>query len=132
MLEAFILSAYLEIGWIPHVDFTTWEPNSRREVLIITDSFYADIDAKLSFYFLWIRAGFKVYAWDAVDFFSMSPHTLDSRVSFGLAFGPVTVGHRHVCRHPVMPRLRGSEPIRYANDSAEAEWFLRVDIGGER
>ena len=131
MLEALIFAAYMEIGYLPLNEITSYDAENLTEHVDLSQCFYLDLDAEVTLFdIFWIGGGMKCYSWQQRHAFMGGwPQSIDYRVRAGITFGCLTVGFRHQCRHPAVPYIQEIGPIRFAHDSASEEVFLRLETG---
>lgn len=101
---AFMLA--FEVGWLPSAELISYAPPSFVDS---SNQFYQLAEAKVTlFKFLEIGGSMRVQDWlyrgatDAIGF-GFWPNQLDSVLYADILIGPVTVGYRHECAHPVIP-----------------------------
>lgn len=120
MLEALIFTFFLELGWIP--DQGLYLPESQMEVRNV---YYVDLDATVRYLVFWLQLGMKNYSWPSgwtAAGLSFWPARTDYRCSFGLTYGLLTIGLRHLCSHTVDPYRRVTDGV----DGWYDELFLRI------
>ena len=127
MLEALLFSFFLEVGYIPY-DATVTPVDWTQ----VDSVFYTDLDATLRFHFLFVGGGMKAFVWpygsDSIGLPAFWPYRMDYRFNAGLVVGPITVGLRHLCSHPVMPYVTWNR-VTTPKDGAYTELFLRIEGG---
>lgn len=111
---------------MPHGAMVLYDP------LVISDlagTFYTDLDAEiLLFNTLFIGGGVKTTVWKFTDSdWTFFPNKAVYSFSAGLRRGPLELGFRHYCIHPVIPYFSDPDPIW---EGAFDEVYLRIEGGG--
>ena len=120
---AFIFA--LEAGWLPSGGFALYEAPA---VVDVTGSFYVDMQAEgIAWKHLYLQGGMKAMMWSQPDDWTFWPHTMLYNIGAGLRWGPLDLGWRHYCVHPVTPYAILYDPQLRAEGSWD-EVFLRVQV----
>lgn len=115
----------LEAGWLPHGGFVAYEA---PEVIMVNGSFYTVLQAEaVAWDYLYLAGGMKAMMWSQKGEWTFWPHTMLYNFGAGLRLGPIEVGWRHFCVHPVMPYSIIFDPHLKA-EGAWDEIFLRVEV----
>jgi hypothetical protein len=115
----------LEAGWLPHGGFALYDAPA---VIDVTGSFYVDMQAEaVAWGHLYLQGGMKAMMWSQADNWTFWPHTMLYNIGAGLRWGPLDLGWRHYCVHPVMPYSILYDPV-LTSEGAWDEVFLRVQI----
>jgi hypothetical protein len=120
---AFIFA--VELGWLPAGGFAAYQA---PEFIEPAGSFYTDLQAGVvAWNHFYITGGLKTYAWKQGTEWTFWPHSTLYDFGAGLLWGPVQVGWRHFCFHPVMP----CSILYDAELKAEGAWdevFVKVNV----
>jgi hypothetical protein len=118
-----VLSLYFTFGYIPEGQIVMYSPPSR---VVDSGMFYQQFDVEANL-FKWINVGgtIKVEDWILRDEFSFLPQSLLSAVYVEVEKGPITLGFKHTCIHPVIPYqpIFGLDSLM---DAFRQEIYLRV------
>jgi hypothetical protein len=118
---AFIFA--LEAGWLPHGGFIMYEAPAFVDG---TGSYYVDLQAEAEFFeHLYVGGGMKAMMWSQEKNWTFWPHTMLYNFGAGLRLGPIEIGWRHFCVHPVLPYMILFDPHLKAEGSWD-EVFARV------
>lgn len=121
-----VLAAALEVGWMPMCDFLMHDPPA---YVVTTDAFYVDMEARATAWgFLFVGGEVKTFMWKSTPGYDFSPERMLYQFNAGLTWGPLELGFRHYCTHPIMPYL-WSWPGQAKWEGAYEELYLRVDTG---
>ncbi len=112
----------LEVGWLPNGGFALYEV---PQVIEVTGSFYTDLQAEVvAWDHLYIGGGMRTFMWSSEGDWTFWPHSTLYNFGAGLRWGPMELGWRHFCAHPVMPYSILYDPV-LRGEGAWDEIFLR-------
>lgn len=121
---AFVLA--FQLGWIPSGGFASYDPP--LAFVDGSNQFYQMAEAKaILFKTVEIGGSIKVQDWICRGELSFWPNQLDSVFFADILFGPVTVGWRHECIHPVVP-YQPYCGIKPSWDGGMDEIYARVEL----
>jgi len=118
-----VLAMALEVGWMPLGDFVMREPPG---FVSVTGSFYVDMEARATaFGFLFVGGEVKTFMWHYEGEYSFAPERMLYQFNAGVTWGPVEIGYRHFCTHPISVYL--SWPGKALYEGAYEEVYLRLE-----
>jgi len=122
----------IELGWLPTGEFAMYDVPALVEKHPIAYTLYTDIDGGAELFgHLFIGGGVRTSVWRLTDTgLTFWPFNAVYRFYAGARWGPLEVGWRHYCMHPVVPYfgLLG-ELIEPVWEGALNEWYVRVQYG---
>jgi len=126
-MEWLVFVLALELGWQPEAYFASYSP----PVAVVGDGqFYQTFEAKaVLFGFLELGGSVRVQDWLTADRFPPNfwLNQIDSIFFVDVRLGPLTVGWRHECIHPVSP-WQPAYGIKPSWDGAGDEVYARVEL----
>ena len=119
-----ILIYFLELGYSPfYQSLNVMEESSRINAENI---YYITLDAEVVILdHLFIGGAVKTYFQDQKDNYTFYPFEADYLFKAGLRFGPLELGFRHLCLHPVRPYEMYYQP-QGSTDGAYEEFYIRI------
>lgn len=99
-----VLAMALEVGWMPQGDFLMHEPD---QYLNVAGTFYVDMEARATaFGFLFAGGEVRTFMWKYDDGgYRFDPERMLYQFNIGVTHGPVEVGGRFFCTHPMQTYL---------------------------
>ena len=125
-MEWLALFFAFELGYQPQAMFVSYDPPS---FVNGSGQFYQTFEVKARMWdFLEVGGAVRVQDWLSRGTIGFWPNQLDSQIFADVYYGPLTIGWRHNCIHPVVPYQPtfGEKP---SWDGAYDEVYLR--IGGK-
>ena len=116
MIEALLFSFFIELGWVPTEAIASYDSFYSQE-----NTFYIEFGVDVEWYFLRIGGDIRTYAW-AVGMPSFFPYRAEYVIYCGAEFGPIMIGWRHLCSHPVVPY--GAKTM--STNATYDEFFIRA------
>ncbi len=119
-----ILLYFIELGYSPfYQSLNVMEESSRINAENI---YYITLDAEVVILdHLFIGGAVKTYFQDLKNNKSYYPFEADYLFKAGLRFGPLEVGFRHFCLHPVRPYEMYYQP-QGSTDGSYEEFYIRI------
>ena len=119
-----ILLYFIELGYSPfYQSLNVMEESSRINAENI---YYITLDAEIVILdHLFIGGAVKTYFQDQKDNYTYFPFESDYLFKAGLRFGPLELGFRHFCLHPVRPYEMYYQP-QGSTDGAYEEFYIRI------
>lgn len=107
----------LELGMLPSGTYAIYDPPTqtrlegyRLEEHDVTGTYYALFDFELAAGSLFAGGAVKTDVYARESEWTFWPHTAWYSVRAGARYGPVEIGARHYCTHPVVPWLSDARP----------------------
>lgn len=106
----FIMS--VELGWLPSGTLATYDvpPGTEAVLFDVTGNWYAAFDAEAQAGPVFVGGALKTDVWSRAEDWTFWPHTAWYSVRAGFRSGPLEIGARHYCIHPVVPWLAVARP----------------------
>lgn len=126
------LAFALELGWMPNGDFLMYDPPS---FVSVAGSYYTELEMRATaFGFLFVGGSVKSFVWLYEGEYTFAPERELYEFEAGLTRGPLEVGFRHYCTHPMWPYLWAyqhgdagyGQAARY--EGAYEELYLRLEV----
>jgi hypothetical protein len=120
------LAFALELGWLPKGDFLMHDPSAS---ITLAGTFYVDMEVRATaFGFLFVGGEVKTFVWKYADGgYYFTPERMLYQFNAGISRGPVEVGFRHFCIHPVQAFLLSWDgPARW--EGGYEEVYLRLEV----
>lgn len=96
----------LEVGFLPGGYMETYTYYGATDETF-AGAYYVDMDAEVRLFdILFIGGGSKVYMDRTHGMINFIPNTVNYNFVAGARYGPLEVGFRHYCIHPIMPWSR--------------------------
>jgi hypothetical protein len=120
-----ILSLILETGYLPAGTYHAYQP--RSEFAIEDLCFYGDVTTRAELWGIFAEVSCRDIVMKAENGFQFIPTTAQYIFSIGWEGGPLSVGFRQYCIHPIAAGLGvGRGVLNY--DAAYQELYARLEL----
>lgn len=101
-MKALLLASWLTLGWMPQGGLVVYDPPSFVDV---GGSCIVELGAEVTWGPLFAGGSMLAPIWQYDQALNFWPTQLVSTTDIGLEVGPIRLGWRHTCAHPVTPYL---------------------------
>ncbi|HXK36961.1 MAG TPA: hypothetical protein VJ553_05270 [Candidatus Paceibacterota bacterium] len=129
-MNGILLAAWLMLGWLPNGGLAVYDPPT---LIDVSGSYLVELGAEASWGPVFAGGSMQVPVWQH-DGFTFWPSQLVSTTDIGVEVGPIRLGWRHTCAHPVTPYL---ERVQWYEGQLVPRWdsaydFIYLRIGVRR
>ncbi len=120
-----VILYFIELGYSPFYDNLNSLPTEVKHIRN-ESVLYITLDAEIQlFNSVFIGGAVKTYFQDDTTDYSYLPFEADYLFKAGLRFGPLELGFRHFCLHPVRPYEMYYQP-QGSTDGSYEEFYIRI------
>ena len=119
----------LELGWLPSGEFAMYELGPFADIFPVRYTAYTDLEAEVELFgHVFAGGGVRTSIWKLDDGgYAFWPFNAVYRFYVGVRAGPLELGFRHFCLHPVVPYFGLAGGLyRAAWEGAYEELYVRV------
>lgn len=117
----------LELGWMPAGDFIMY--TVPPEIYSVRCSAYTELYVEAELFGIgFIGGGIRTSIWYNGEGYTFWPNRATYEFRAGARWGPLEIGWRHFCMHPVIPMFEYVHPDAIWEGAYE-ELYLRVSSG---
>ena len=131
--DGFKVEYAMEFGYQPVGTVVMYKQPSWRtpDFAHFSGSFYTDLEimvgiAGINTLGFYVGGGVRTEMWGLNNELSFWPHLSNYRFLASFRYGPIEIGFRHFCIHPVVPMLALIQPVEQIWEGAYEEVFIRV------
>lgn len=125
MFEWLVLYFFIEFGVVPNNGWIMYETEHHTAA---EAHYYIDLGVRAQLYeYFFIEGAVKTRMWDEKNEWTFAPFNSEYRFGFGVQAGPLTMGFRHLCTHPVIPYINSVPPGPIQYEGGYDEIYFRID-----
>jgi hypothetical protein len=117
-----IFAMAFELGFLPMSHFVV----NNADYVFKDNSFYTEFAVSAKLYDFTAFGETRTYFWKNTEGYSFSPDNITYMAGIKYTAGPVELGFKHYCFHPVIPFTM--KEYKFAYNGGYEEIYLRVEV----